>query len=550
MLIVFAISLTTYAQDTVRIGAKFHITPGTVVSVMNSQTTVDDTLNNFGNVILNGSMTMENAGRIFNQDTIMVGANWINTTNGRYQEGPVYQGTVIFNSATAQTINQGGNNGRFFHLVFAGGGDKTLNGIVLVDSSVRFLNGIVNTAPADTFALLGGDVIGGTAFSHVNGMFYQEGSGIMRYPVGNGTAYRQAVLDNVPVSGTLPILGFEFLDGGHGGTPGSDLEDLVVNPYWRAYLRSGIFLGSKVSLRSLGVDGIADYSTAMIAQSNTPSGEYNSLGNSNVAGATMVTSMFESNGASIAGTSRYFALGRSANMNTQAAALLQGDMDGLTQMHDSLYALGELDQYLNGNANPLGMNMLPGYALPTIGALGPVDYVSVYLRTTATGTNLDTAYAWLMTDGTIRDFHSGTRTYATFKNYNVLVPEEEYFVVVNHRNHLPVMYSIADTVNQDTSGLVNFDVTKIANIYGAGAYQPDLTGNNVQMYTGNADATKYYYSNYIVDADDYDKVRVLNNSMPTGYLEADVNMDGAVNAMDLTITKQGVDMLYYSTVPF
>ncbi len=535
------------AQDTMYVGNMFHVTPGTIVSVGMTQTTVDDTLNNFGDITINGNFTNSAAGNIFNDDSITVYGDWTNTTGGKYQTDPSYLGTVLFSSASTQQINHAENGGNFYHVAFHGGGDKVLNGYMKIDSTMNLVLGNVLTDAGDTLVLLDGDVIGGSGSSFITGAFYNQGYDTLDFPLGFGL-YRPLRLLDVPVSGDMPFIGFEFSGSAHGGTTDASLYDLISNKSWEGHIRSGIYLGSKVRIQSYaGSDGIADYSETAVAQSSSLGGVYRSIGNDNIAAATnVITSDFDMKPLS-SRDSVFLSIGRTANMTASVDAFLQGSYSG-GAMNDSLFDRGELDMFLAGGTNPYGINMLEGYSHPQLGLNGPVDVLSLYLRSSTGGANLDTTYCWLMTDGTTRDFYTGTLNYATFVNYSTLTSGNNYYVVTDHRNHAPIMSNVALVVDRDIATPASVDLRSLANIYGGGAW---LLSGDALMYTGNAEGDKFFYSKYIVDADDFDKVRIpANNGMPTGYMDEDVNLDGRVNSTDWDNTKTGVDRMYYSTVPF
>ena len=537
-ILLLSIASSLSAQDTTLCNkGTIHITSNTKMTVLGNSIN-NGVWHNGGDLLLNGSFRSKAGSQLSNSDTISITGNWFQLV-GQYNQG---NGTINFNGVSPQTINKSNNSGRFYNIVFSGGGTKTVNGFVLVDSSINFINGRVLVNNADTFALLNGTVYGGSFNSFVDGYFYREGFGELFYPVGVNLAapesYRPVTLTNVPTSPEMPILGMRFNNLSHGGSAGENIQTINPNFFWRANLRSGDYFGSTAKFRHYGTDALVA-NQAVVAQSNTINGKYYSIGGVNIT-ASEITSQFNAG-------EDFYTFGRSANMTTEVSALLQDNMLTADTMNDHLYDNGYLNQFTEGNANSLGINMLAGYQLPMIVANGPVDYIALYLRATATGANLDTSYAWLMTDGSIRDFYTGTKKYATFKNYTNLTSGSSYFVVVDHRNHLPAMHT-AQVVNQDTTGAIQFNFANITNIYGAGAFN---NGSNALLYSGNADVDKLYYSKYIVDANDFDKVRVpANNSMPSGYLMEDVNLDGTVNGMDWDITKEAVDNLHYSTVPF
>lgn len=130
--------------------------------------------------------------------------------------------------------------------------------------------------------------------------------------------------------------------------------------------------------------------------------------------------------------------------------------------------------------------------------------------------------AFLMTDGTIKDL-DGVST-VRFPG----VAPTYYFVVIGHRNHLPIMTPAAVLLGS-TSTL--YDFTTAAN-KAYGADQKDLGGGKFGMYAGDAD------KDFTISSND---VTVITAALSTsGYKYEDVNLSGAVSSPDNTLATANI----------
>jgi len=204
---------------------------------------------------------------------------------------------------------------------------------------------------------------------------------------------------------------------------------------------------------------------------------------------------------------------------------------------DNLYGFGGLGDTSGVYGDT---TMLATYNVPA----GAVDLVKIEVRTgTAASTKVDSAYAWLMTDGTIRDFRTGTRDYLIFCN---LTPMTSYYVVVYHRNHLPIMSANPVYIDNDPP-VAPYDLTDPANIYGPDGAK--VVGGKALMYAANAyDDPVFDWSE--INANDFFYV-IIDTDFPSSphYIKTDVNLDGKLNALDFDIVSWNNDNLYRSAVP-
>lgn len=214
---------------------------------------------------------------------------------------------------------------------------------------------------------------------------------------------------------------------------------------------------------------------------------------------------------------------------------LEGAYQGSNTMSADLYAAGLLDQYLDGGSASINMN--PSYSIPSDTSGNAVDVIIIQLRTgTSSATAVDTLYAWLMQDGSIRDFETGQKPFAS----SCSAPTGNYYIVVMHRNHLNIMYS--DLVALDNTPPPPVDLTNVINIYGGGI--GSLGDGPYGMWAANA-----RNSDQEVNGNDLYDVSIHRDILLPGYNLTDVDLSGVVNASDFDIASDNNDQLYWSTVP-
>ncbi len=149
-----------------------------------------------------------------------------------------------------------------------------------------------------------------------------------------------------------------------------------------------------------------------------------------------------------------------------------------------------------------------------------VDWVLIELRSSVNGSAVAYRSAFLRKDGRIVD-DDGTGT-------AIPIPAKEgsYYIVVKHRNHLPVM-SAAPVALSGSTSLYDF-TTSQSQAYGNNPLI-DLTGTGVYgMISGDATGDNK------VDA--ADRNETWNKRNITGYLTADVTCNGVVDAGDRNTT--------------
>lgn len=147
-----------------------------------------------------------------------------------------------------------------------------------------------------------------------------------------------------------------------------------------------------------------------------------------------------------------------------------------------------------------------------------VDNITIELRnaaTTAASTVRRFLPAWLLADGTIRDFAD------TGKVHFVLdVAPGDYYIVVSHRNHLAAMS--ATTVHVGSTSLLYDFTTGLTKYYGNEA--KNLGSGIFGLYAGDANASGGINAT--------DRILPWNQRNQTGYLDSDLDLSGGVSAGD------------------
>ena len=175
------------------------------------------------------------------------------------------------------------------------------------------------------------------------------------------------------------------------------------------------------------------------------------------------------------------------------------------------------------NSNTAFSTTTYGYTASVVGSIPNatiVDWVLVELRTgTAAGTKVATRAGFLKSDGTIVDI-DGT----SLLNF-AGVAAGNYYVVIRHRNHLPIMSATALALSI-SSTLYDF-TTAQTQAYTLGTDpMVALTGGGFGLIAADAN------NSAIVTAADVTPIIVnLNTSV---YIGADINMSAIVTASDVT----------------
>ena len=148
------------------------------------------------------------------------------------------------------------------------------------------------------------------------------------------------------------------------------------------------------------------------------------------------------------------------------------------------------------------------------------DWVLVQLRSTADGAAVASKSAMLRRDGRIVA-DDGTTTIAM----NAI--PGSYYIVIKHRNHLPVMTASMITLSSDTATLYDFTISE-NKCYGTSGVVEVETGIWA-MWAGDIN------QDGMVTTRDYKIWYEINSAGVTGYLQTDINRDGLVNIQDYSV---------------
>ncbi|MGB3618919.1 MAG: hypothetical protein WBA12_12435 [Catalinimonas sp.] len=217
-------------------------------------------------------------------------------------------------------------------------------------------------------------------------------------------------------------------------------------------------------------------------------------------------------------------------------------------MRTTLRALDLLaEHYTAGGTlpSPTGERMAEGATVPS----GAVDVIKVELRRDPDFVEpLATAYGWLMSDGTVRDFRTGLLPYVHFTPD--AQPEGNYRVVLKHRNHLAAMSSgeiflrtTAPAAGAYDPAAGGWDFSLLDNLAGGSAKR--LVGMRYGLIAGDGAQDSRFETN----ARDFEAVTLATREgvgfLTPRYVPEDVNLDGVVNAHDYEITSRAADFLYF-----
>lgn len=213
-----------------------------------------------------------------------------------------------------------------------------------------------------------------------------------------------------------------------------------------------------------------------------------------------------------------------ASATVAATALLEGAYNG-AGLNTTLNASIPTSQPYSTNGHAGG---------ETAGAIpaGAVDWVLVELREAASAatalasTRVGSAAGFLMSDGSIKAT-DGTSDLTVALSGNT---GSDFFVVVYHRNHLPVM----SAASQSATGTITIDFTSAATTAYQGASAVSaLAGGKFGMIAGDADGDGD------VDGTDLTTWRSQNgNAFGYNTTNGDFNLDGVINAIDLNEFQQ------------
>jgi hypothetical protein len=144
--------------------------------------------------------------------------------------------------------------------------------------------------------------------------------------------------------------------------------------------------------------------------------------------------------------------------------------------------------------------------------------------------------AWLLKDGTIRNFTDTTKNYIEFDT-----TAGNWFVVIRHRNHLAIMTATAQALT-GTTPVTAYDFTT-AQTQAYGTEPMKLIGAKYCIYTGDASDDGQ------VTSTDFNVFHPKFRSGATGYEISDWNCDGQVTSTDFNLFSPNFRSARHTFVP-
>ena len=232
-------------------------------------------------------------------------------------------------------------------------------------------------------------------------------------------------------------------------------------------------------------------------------------------------------------------------LKVKAKVLLQGAMPA-----SGTIMRNDLQNYLNDNGVALLPTMNPYGIDGTFynqinnpdGAAGKVvDWIVLELRSSADPSTVLAKGAFLLRpDGTVVDTLGNTEL-----AFGTAVEQVPMHLVAHHRNHLPVMSSVASTFPLD---ILDHDFTTgLAKAFNAGGDPDQLVQTNGAwaMIAGDVNQVQ----NHVIDVADKTIVQLdFNSGLFDEYLKSDLTMDGVVDIRDLALANANFLQGYYSSL--
>lgn len=164
-----------------------------------------------------------------------------------------------------------------------------------------------------------------------------------------------------------------------------------------------------------------------------------------------------------------------------------------------------------------------------------VDSISIEIRDSLSAAKshvVKVTPAWLLKDGTLRAFTDTMKNHVEFAE----TAPGPYYIVVRHRNHLPVMSATAQTLSA-SSGLYDFTTTQ-TQAYGTNPMK-GLEAGVFGMYAGNNDGDN------LITVLDYNAVAL--HLFQAGYIVCDHDLSGMITVLDYNPV--GLNLFRSSQVP-
>ena len=506
-------------------GSQVTVTNGTQLSIKSS-----DLVNNDSSIYNAGTITVEGDCFISNKPTsriVTFGTDSLIVYNN-FTDGSLYgqNSGVLSLKGTYQTIVS--TSSLLANLHIMGAGTKTISGSAFVRFKLDLQKGHISVTSPSVFGIdsTGSLVqsVPGTNSFVIGALYRKKINGIdsLFYPIGNLISeYRPATLVGIsnPFAGN-PTFG--IATNISAPTAGSGIST-IYKRIWTVKSNKPSYPVNNIRLTYLPADVAATpLQNLVVGQSASPTGKYASIGNISVQAGSVLSEFKPSQD--------FYAIGSTNNVKGNFRVLLEGPFNG-SDMDTKLFSNSALTDSLLPS-----IGMLPGYNIPA----NAVDRIAFVLK--SSGTYIDTAYSWVLKDGSIKDYATGTKDYVTFSK---AIPGNSYYVIADHRNHLPGSSDNIKLTNTSTNGVYNHDYSN--GVFGGGA-RFDLASGKWLLYA--SDSYKSFKNQ--TDVMDVGSVGRDEIQFVTGnnhYRRTDVNLDGRIDAKDFQLSTDHNSKLYYSTLP-
>lgn len=225
---------------------------------------------------------------------------------------------------------------------------------------------------------------------------------------------------------------------------------------------------------------------------------------------------------------------------------LEGPYMGGKKMSTELQKNNLLDVFKFDEINPfifVGSSRLLKMNLGAQPPIGAVDVIKFVLRIKIDPYYaVDSAFAWLLEDGTIREYQSGIKPFVIFN----IVNANTYYVEVRHRNHLPIITNDAYIFKDKAMVNIDFSNPKLLRGMANVAYK---TNDAALMVAGDVYKTSILRETNANDS--FYMTKALKEISATNkiYSIADVNMNSIVDVEDKKITDENIKKLYFFPLP-
>jgi hypothetical protein len=220
-------SNAAFAQIMTNNGASVKTCTGSIVQINGSVHNASGTYDNTGTTTITGNCT--NDGTIGDSGTINLAGDWINDSSFVR-----YIGVVIMYGTSPQSF--GGTHVTTYHdLTIRGGSVKTCNKNQIVDDTMDFTSGVVNTTDTTfvTFTTIG-NWKNGSSTSYVNGPCGKDfnSTNEFTYPIGKHARFNKCGVK--PNSTTATTFRTEYFDTAYSNTTSHDssLKTISKSQYW------------------------------------------------------------------------------------------------------------------------------------------------------------------------------------------------------------------------------------------------------------------------------------------------------------------------------